>query len=123
METSFSMKSFILASGNEFSDWWKLISFVQRFFLLVETVTEISESQFLREDYILANVTDFLAGGNQLLPLSLTTVNCCQWKQFLLQLEHIFQLIIHSGYWKRVFRLLETVLCYSKIFCASGNYY
>ena len=31
------------------------ISFVQSFFLLVETVTEISESQFLNKDHILTN--------------------------------------------------------------------
>ena len=114
---------FILASENGFSGWWKLISFVQRFSLLMETVTEISERQFSRKDHILTNVTDFLASGNQLLPLSQTTVNCYQWKQFLLQLEHIFQLIIHSGYWKQLFCLLETVLCYSKVFSANGNYY
>ena len=44
------------------------ISSVQRFLLLIKTVTAISESQFLRKDHILTNVTDFLANGNQLLP-------------------------------------------------------
>ena len=32
--------------------------------------------------------TDFLASGNHVLPFSQTAVNCCQWKQFFLQLEH-----------------------------------
>ena len=104
VETSFSMKPFIetesvnqLVSGNGFSgQWWKLISFVQRFFLLAETVTKIIESQFLRKDDILTNVTDFLASGNQLLPFFQKAVNCYQWKQLLLQLEQIFQPIIHS---------------------------
>ena len=41
----------------------------------METVTEISESQFFRKDYILTNVTDFLASGNQLLSVSQTTVS------------------------------------------------
>ena len=38
----------------------------------METVTEISGSQFLKEDHILTNLTDFLANGNlssQLLPV------------------------------------------------------
>ena len=103
VETSFSMKSFIetesvnqLASGNEFSGQWKLISFVQRFLVLVETVTEVIESQFLRKGRILTNVTVFLASGNQLLPFFQKAVNCCQWKQLLLQLEQIVQSLIHS---------------------------
>ena len=70
----FSMKSFI---GNGkwklVGQWkrsfcqWKLISFVQRSFSLVETVTAISKSQFLKKDRILTNVTVFLASRNQLL--------------------------------------------------------
>ena len=107
VETSFSMISFILASGNGFSGQWKLRGFFSQWKL----------------SHILSNVTDFLASGNQLLPLFQTTVNCCHWKQFLLQLEHIFQSIIHSDQWKRVFCLLETVSCYSKFFSANGNYY
>ena len=54
--------------------------------------------------------TDFLACGNHFLPFSQTTVNYCQWKQFSLQLEHIFQPILHSScrneffvYWKQYF--------------------
>ena len=42
--------------------------------------------------------TDFLASGNRFLLFSQTAVNCCQWKQFLLQLEHIFgQSFIAAG--------------------------
>ena len=115
------MKSFIPASENGFPDQWKFISFVQKFSYLVETITEISESQFLRKDGILTDVTNFLASRNQVLPFSQTVVNCCQWKQSLLQLKHIFQPIINSGQWKQVFSLLETVFCYSEFFSASGE--
>ena len=59
----FSMKSFIPDSVNRFSDW-KLFSFVQRSFLLVETVSESSESQYLKRDHILTNVTDVLVSRN-----------------------------------------------------------
>ena len=40
------------------------VFFVQRFLFLLETVTEISESQFLKKDHILINIADFLANGN-----------------------------------------------------------
>ena len=96
--------AFFPFNGNAFfneilhSGWWKRIfwlvetlSFVQRFFLLVETVTEISESQFLRKEHILTNVTDFLASGNQLLPLSQTTSIFSDSNQLLL-VEALFPL-------------------------------
>ena len=57
------MKSFIPDSVNRFSDR-KLFSFVQRSFLLVETVSESSESQYLKRDHILTNVTDVLVSRN-----------------------------------------------------------
>ena len=38
--------------------------------------------------------TDFLASANNFLPFYGTTVNCYQWKQFILQPGHIFQLIL-----------------------------
>ena len=59
--------------------------------------------------------TDYPASGNYVLPFSQAAVNCCQWKQFFLQLKHIFQPTLHSGLWK-VFCLLETVFLYSKFF-------
>ena len=46
------------------------VFFVQSFFFLVETATEISGSQFLKKDRILNNVTDFLASGNNFFPFS-----------------------------------------------------
>ena len=60
---------------------------------------------------------NILASENHFLSLSQsqTTVNCCQWKQFILQLEHIFQSFLYSGQLKRVFCLLET-LFYSEFF-------
>ena len=71
----------------------------------METVTEISESQILRKDHILTDVTDFLASGNQLLPFSQTAVTCCQLKQFIL-----LQLL-------RSFCIVETkFLCTGKMF-------
>ena len=57
------MKSFIPATGNGFSDW-KPFSFVQRFFPLVETTTESSESQYLKRYHILTIVADVLVSGN-----------------------------------------------------------
>ena len=57
------MNSFIPDSGNRFSDW-KLFSFVERSFFLVETVSESSESQYLKTDHILTNVTDVLVSRN-----------------------------------------------------------
>ena len=38
----------------------------------METVTDISEGQLLKKDYILTNETDFLAGGNNFLSFSAT---------------------------------------------------
>ena len=66
---------------------------------------------------------DFLASGNHFLPFSQRAVNWCHWKQGILQLELIFQPILHFGQWKRVFCLLETVLFCSEIFSSSGSYY
>ena len=57
------MKVFIPASGNEFSDS-KSFFFVQRFFLLMETTVDSSESQYLKRDQILSNVADILVSGN-----------------------------------------------------------
>ena len=73
-------------------------------------------SQLQKKRHILTNVTDFLASGTRFLLFSQTTANCYQWKQFILQLEHIFQSFLHSDQWKRVFCLLETVLFYSEFF-------
>ena len=81
METDFP------ASGSRF--------FMFRVFVLVETVTETSGNQLLKKDH--TNVTDFLPSGTHFLLFSQTTVNCSQWKQFILQLEHIFQPILHPG--------------------------
>ena len=72
------------------------VFFVQSFFFLVETVTEISGSQFFK-DHILTNVTDFLTSGNHFFHFLQTAVNCYQWKQFILQLKHIFWSILHFG--------------------------
>ena len=47
------------------------VFFVQIFFFWVETVTEISGSQFLKKDHILNNVTDFLVSRNHFFPFSL----------------------------------------------------
>ena len=72
------------------------VFFVQSFFFLVETVTEISGSQLFK-DHILTNVTDFLTSGNHFFHFLQTAVNCYQWKQFILQLKHIFWSIFHFG--------------------------
>ena len=41
--------------------------------------------------------TDFLASEDHFFPFSQTAVNYCQWKQFFLQLKHIFETTAHSG--------------------------
>ena len=99
VETPISTKSSILAGGNGFSGYWELFFFfVHKFFLPVETVKEISERQFLKKKHIVTNVTDFLLSGNHFLRFSQTGVNCCHWKQICLQVKHIFQPILHSGW-------------------------
>ena len=90
-EKYFSTKSFILASGNHFF-------FVEKFFLLVESITETSQRYFKRKSIFLLMKTDFLISGNFFHPFSQTAVNCCQWKQLLLQLKHIFQPILVSQF-------------------------
>ena len=83
----FSTKSFIPASGNRFSGRWKPFWFAQSFFLLVETITEISGSQFLKEYHIITNKNWFSGLWKPFSFLSFgTVVKCCQWKQFILQL-------------------------------------
>ena len=74
----------------------------------MEAVTEITESQFLKKDLILTNVTDFLPSGNQFLPFFQTAINYCQWKQFILKLGHVVSPTPHYGsgdeffvYWKQ----------------------
>ena len=64
----------------------------------------------------LFNVADFLAIGTHFLSFSQTTV--ASRNRNILQLEHIFQPILHFGWWKQVFCLLETVLFYSEFFSA-----
>ena len=46
------------------------VFFVQSYFFLVETITEISGSQFLKKYHILNNVTDILGSGNHFFPFS-----------------------------------------------------
>ena len=94
VENYFSTKSFILACGNGIFGLWKPNHhfLIQRVFLLAETVTETSGSKFLG--------TDFLFSRNHFFQFSQTTVNYFQWKQFFLQLEHIFQSILCYGLWK-----------------------
>ena len=57
------MKSFIPASANSFSEW-KPFFFCSEVFPPVETVTESSESQYLKRDHILSNVADVLISRN-----------------------------------------------------------
>ena len=76
-----------LAGGNhfilfrDFSSWWK-------------PSLKLMEANFLEKDHVLTDENWF--SGNHFLPPSQTAVNCYQWKQFFLNLEHIFWLIVHS---------------------------
>ena len=107
-QNNFSTKPFIPTTGNGFSGYWKPFSFVQRFFFQLEKAPEISGSNFLKKDHILTNATDFLARENHFFHFFQTF--------FILQLAHIFKQILHFGWWKRLFCLLETVLFYSEVF-------
>ena len=49
---------------------WKPSSFFETFFLIPETVTDISGKQFLKTELILLVENDFLASGNHFLPLT-----------------------------------------------------
>ena len=115
--TSFELvETDFLASGNHFllfrgfSSQWK-------------PSLKLVETNFKRTSIFYPIKTDFLAIGNHFLPFSQRAVSWCHWKQGILQLKLIFQPIFHSGQWKRVFCLLETVLFCSEIFSSSGNYY
>ena len=75
----------ILTSGNRFSSKWKLSR-------------KLVEANFKRKSiFQLMKTDDFLTSEYHFLPFSQTAVKCYQWKQFFLQLEHIFQPILHSG--------------------------
>ena len=67
--------------------------------------------------------TDFLASGNHFLSFFLTAVNCCQWKQIFLQLEHIFQPILRSVLMEMSFLSTRKSIVIFRVFSASGNYY
>ena len=45
------------------------IFFFRLLFLVVETVTEINRSQFLKKGYVLINAIDFLASANHFFPI------------------------------------------------------
>ena len=96
VDTSFSKNALITAGENGFSSWGRPFSSVHKIFLPVEAVTEISGSQFLKKGHLLTNITDFLVSGNHFLSFFETTVNCCcQWKLFIVELEHIFRPILY----------------------------
>ena len=91
VEKYFSTKSFIPVSGNRFFGLWNPFSFVQSFSLDVETVTEISRSQFLKKDHILTNKNRFsglwkpfssiFLDSSQLLPVEAVFLSAETWKQ------------------------------------------
>ena len=92
--------------------------FVQRFFLLAETITETSGSQLQKKQHILTNVTKFLASGTHFLSFSQTTVNYYQWKQFILQLANpSFRLVEMS------FLSTRNSIVLFRVFSSGGNYY
>ena len=73
------------------------VFFVQSFFFLVETVTEISGSQFLKKDHILNNVTGFLGSGNHFFPFSSDSSQLLSAEVVYSSTEACFQPIFHSG--------------------------
>ena len=52
-------ESFIPAIGEGFYLWWKPSTLLESFFLLAETVTNMSENHFLKTDLILASGNSF----------------------------------------------------------------
>ena len=107
MEKYFLSKFFIAASGNRFlaggNRFLLFRGFLPRFFPpYFSNITETSGRPFWRKEQIFWLMkTDLLASGNQIFPFSQTAINCCQWKQFFLQLKHRFWPILF-------FRLVKT---------------
>ena len=62
----------------------------------------------------------FLASGTHFLLFSWIIVNCCQWKQFILQLEHIFQPILYLGQWNRQYCFIPSFFCQWKLLLKLG---
>ena len=50
-------------------DFLETVFFFRLLFLVMETVTEINRSQFLKKGYDLINATDFLASANHFFPI------------------------------------------------------
>ena len=121
VEKYFSTKSFIPVSGNRFFGLWNPFSFVQSFSLDVETVTEISRSQFLKKDHILTNKNRFsglwkpfssiFLDSSQLLPVEAVFFSAETWKQSFCLLETWKQAF---ACWKpfilSFFLLVETII-------------
>ena len=101
-----------LASGNRFCLFF--FFFVQRFFLLVETVTEISGNQFQKKEYILTTVSDFLASETIFFHYLRQQSTAASGPS----LFFICNIFFSQSFipWKQVFCLLETVLFYSEFF-------
>ena len=89
--------------------------FVQTFFLLVEPSLKLVE-EIVKERANFNWCTDFQASGTHFLSFSQTAVNCSLRKEFIHQLEHVFQSMLHSTCWKQALCLLKTVLLYSEFF-------
>ena len=79
------------------------IFFVQSFFFLVETVTEISGSQLFKKDHVLDNVTDFLASENSFFPFSLDSSQ-------LLSVVRAFLLVRAVFLVRAILLLVETII-------------
>ena len=94
------------------------VFFVQSYFFLVETVTEISGSQFLKKDHILNNVADILGSGNHFFPSSLDSSQLLSVEAVYYSTEAYFSVNPPFGLVKSSFLSAEnTIALLSDFFC------
>ena len=94
------------------------VFFVQSYFFLVETVTEISGSQFLKKDHILNNVADILGSGNHFFPSSLDSSQLLLVEAVYYSTEAYFSVNPPFGLLKSSFLSTEnTIALLSDFFC------
>ena len=93
---------FFSFSGNVYFNkilWKGILWLVETAFIWVRGFSS-QWRPIVKKQHILTNVSDSLASGiHFFFSFSQTIINCCQWKQFIVQLEHIFQPILkEKGY-------------------------
>ena len=84
------------------------VSFCSEFFLVTETVTDISGSQFLKKDYISTNANCFCGWWKTFSFIFLDSSQLLPVKAIFPSNRSYFLVNRHSSQWKRVFCLQES---------------